>query len=314
MSNKILLFPSLNDELLSRIRFQIHKYSFFYTDKDDEEYELIDEPVESGSSINAIKDEKGLWTQDDNNLCFRRKYCLRTFQCLFGENGVACSDAILGLGIQWTSSDSRQRGVIRLGKFNSSDKILEGEAEMKFAKAQLRGEVNFSTILYLAHAGNPSENELHLANTEGYVLGELDSYTIKLDGSSSSFPIYEVSEPDQPLWYIKCDWLDPTVDALSDCLSININTAHKNYSYINRDEKNFDKQLLSEIMASAITLFIEKLRLETGYWDQIMQGENLENGSIGQAVYYFMETLGWDLSSPESTSLSARKYFDQRIQ
>ena len=67
-------------------------------------------------------------------------------------------------------------------------------------------------------------------------------------------------------------------------------------------------------MASAITVLIEKLRLDTGYWEQIMQGDNLENGSVGQAIYYFMETLEWDLSSPEATSLSARKFFDQRIQ
>ena len=67
-------------------------------------------------------------------------------------------------------------------------------------------------------------------------------------------------------------------------------------------------------MASAISVLIEKVRLEHGYWEQIMQGDSLETGSIGQAIYYFMETLEWDLSSPESTSLSARKFFDQRIQ
>lgn len=314
MANSILLFPSLNDELISRIRFQKQRFNFFYTDKNEEEYELVDEPIEAMSLINAIKDERGVWTQDDNNLCFRRKYCLRTFQCLFGENGIACSDALLGLGIQWTSPDSRQRGVISIGTFGAGDQILEVEAEKKFGKAQLRGEVNFSTILYIAKAGNPTESEMHLANTEGYVLGELDSYTIKLDGTSSTFPIYEVSEPGQPLWYLKCDWYDPTADSMADCVSINFNTAHKNYAYLDRENKNYDSQLLAEIMASAITLLIEKVRLEQGYWEQIMQGESLETGSVGQAIYYFMETLEWDLSSPESTSLSARKFFDQRIQ
>ncbi len=314
MANSILLFPSLNDELISRIRFQKQRFNFFYTDKNEEEYELVDEPIEAMSLINAIKDERGVWTQDDNNLCFRRKYCLRTFQCLFGENGIACSDALLGLGIQWTSPDSRQRGVISIGTFGAGDQILEVEAEKKFGKAQLRGEVNFSTILYIAKAGNPTESEMHLANTEGYVLGELDSYTIKLDGTSSTFPIYEVNEPGQPLWYLKCDWYDPTADSMADCVSINFNTAHKNYAYLDREDKNYDSQLLAEIMASAITLLIEKVRLEQGYWEQIMQGESLETGSVGQAIYYFMETLEWDLSSPESTSLSARKFFDQRIQ
>jgi hypothetical protein len=313
MQNNIMLYPSLDDEMISRIRFQKQRFNFYYTDKNDDEFDLVDEPIEAASSIHVIKDENGVWTQDDNNLCFRRKYCLRTFQCLFGESGIACSDATLGLGIQWTSLDSRQRGVVPVGTFDASDTILEVEANKKFGKAQLRGEVNFSTILYIAKAGNPKDNELHLANDSGYILGELDSYTIKLDGTNSSFPIYEVSDPGQPLWYIKCDWDDPTTDSLSDCVSINLNTAHKNYSYLNRDDKNFDGQLLSEIMASAITLLIEKIRLEHGYWEQIILGDELETGSVGQAIYYFVNTLGWDLTTPETTSLSARKFFDQRI-
>lgn len=313
MANDILLYPSLNEEFISKIRFQKQKYNFFYTDKNDDEYELADEPTEAMSSTYCIKDENGVWTQDDNNLGLRRKYCLRTFHCLFGENGVACKNAKLGLAIQWTSPDSRQRGVIRIGEFCATDQIMEAEAERIFGKAQLRGEVTFTTVLYIAEAGKPTENENHLANTNGYILGELDTFTIRLDGSSSAFPVFEVSEPGQPLWYVKCDWMDPTIDSFSDSVSINLNTAHKNYAYINRDEKVFDSQLLAEIMASAITLIIEKVRLEPGYWDQIMQGDSLETGSVGQAIYYFMDTLEWDLSSPDSVSLCARKFFDQRM-
>ena len=313
MQNEILLFPSLNEELIGKIRFQKQRFRFYYTDINDDEYELIDEPIEVQSTIYSIKDENGVWTQDDNNLCFRRKYCLRTFQCLFGEYGIACKSAKLGLAIQWTSADSRQRGVIRISEFGINDQILEVEAEKEFGKAQLRGVVNFSTILYIAQAGIPDDTERHLANTNGYVLGELDNYTIKLDGSSSSFPVFEVSEPGQPLWYVKCDWIDPTVDTFSDSVSINLNTAHKNYAYIDRTSKRFDSQLLTEIMASAITIIIEKARLETGYWEQIMQGNDLELGSVGQAIYYFMDTLEWDLTSPESVSLCARKFFDQRM-
>ncbi len=313
MASDIMLFPSLNEELISKIRFQNKKFYFYYTDEDDEEHELLDEQVDAFSSFYCIKDENGKWTQDDNNLCFRRKYCLRTFQCLFGENGIACKNARLGMAIQWTSSDSRQRGVVKIGEFSVDDQILETEVEHRFVKAQLRGQVNLSTVIYLAKSGNPSEEEGHLANTEGYILGELESYTLKLDGSSSAFPVFEVSEPGQPLWYIKCAWDDPTCDAFSECVSINLNTAHKNYAYIDRNQKVFDSQLLSEIMASAITLIIEKVRYDTAYWDQIMRGENLDQGSVGQAIYYFKSALGWDLSDAETVSLCARKLFDQRM-
>lgn len=312
MANEIMLFPTLSDELFSRIRFQKTRYSFFYTDRDNEEYELADEPVEAMSSINYIKDENGLWTQDEYNIGFRRKYSLRTFQCLFGPEGIACRNGRLGLAIIWTSSDSKQRGVIPIGSFSLQDQTFEATAEKLFDKAQLRGEVKFSTVLYLAESGIPEDDEQSLANENGYILGELENYTIRLDGSGSTFPIFEVSEPGQPLWYVKCDWLDPTMDTLSDCVSINLNTAHKNYRFIDRKQKYFNEQLLSEIMASAVSIIVEKARL-SGFWDSIIGNDNLEQGSVGQAIFYFYETLEWDLTTPESVSLSARKYFDQRM-
>jgi hypothetical protein len=261
----------------------------------------------------CIKDENGKWTQEDNNLCFRRKYCLRTFHSLFGEDGIACKNARLGLAVQWTSHASCQRGVIRIGEFSSNDQIMEAEVEYRFMKAQLRGLVNLTTIVYLAEAGTPEPGEEHLVNIDGYILGELDSYIVKLDGRSSAFPIYEIPNPGQPLWYIECNWDDPTCDALSECVSIFLNTAHKNYAYIDRNQKTFDSQLLCEIMASAITLIIEKVRLDSGYWDQIMRGEDLELGSVGQAVYYFKSALDWDMSDAEKISLCARKYFDKKV-
>lgn len=313
MVNEVLLYPSLNEVLSSKIRFSKKDFQFFYTDSDEEEHELENESLDQSSSVYCIKDKNGIWTQTDHNLCFRRKYCLRTFQCLFGEKGIVCQNAKLGMAIQWTSSDSRQRGIVQIGEFGIDDKIFEAEVEKKFKKAQLRGKIDFTTILYVAKSGEPNANESHLANKNGYILGELDKYTIILDGRGSSFPIFEVFDPGQPLWYVKCDWTDPTSDSFSDCVSINLNTAHKNYAYIDRTKKQYDRQLLFEIMASAITVIIEKVRQDSGgYWEQIIQGDNLEYGSVGQAIFYFYKTLGWDLNSAESISLSARKYFDRK--
>ena len=313
MANNILLFPTVNEEHLKKLRFQKSKYTFFYTDKDDEKHELNEEPVEAFSSVYCIKDEKGEWNQDKNNLGFHRKYLLRTFQHLFGEEGVVCKNAELGMAIIWTSSDSKQRGVIPIGTFKVDDKLMEVEVEEVFERAQLRGQIDFTTIIYLATSGVPNENELHLANTSGYVLGKLETFIVKLDGKGSVFPIFEVAELGQPLWYVKCDWIDPTIDLFSDCISINLNTAHKNYKYIDRKHNSFNGQLLVEIMTGAIVVIIEKVRLQVDYWEQIMNNDSLEDGSIGQAIYYFSETLEWDLSSPEMVSLCARKFFEQRM-
>ena len=66
-------------------------------------------------------------------------------------------------------------------------------------------------------------------------------------------------------------------------------------------------------MAGAVSLIIEKVRLQSAYWDQIINNDGLEEGSVGQAIFYFSDTLEWDLSTPEAVSLCARKYFEQRV-
>lgn len=312
MADNILLFPSLSEEMFKKVRFQKTKYSFFFTDRDGFEKELQDEPVEALSSIYCIKDESGAWDQDKSDFGFRRKYYLGTFQCLFGPYGVVCTDATIGMAIVWKSSDSKQRGVVPVGKFTYNDRVFDVSVEKSFGKAQLRGQVDLTTVLYIAEAGNQNEDEHHLANTVGYILGELETFSLRLDGNGSTFPVFEVAEPGQPLWYVKCDWIDPTIDSFSECVSINLNTSHKNYKYIDRTQSTFNGQLLTEIMAAAISIIVEKLR-PSAYWDQIISNDTLEEGSVGQAVYYFTETLGWDLSSPEAVSLSARKFFDQRM-
>ena len=312
MADNILLYPSLSDELIKKLRYQKTEYSFFFTDKDGLEQELQYEPIETLSSLNCIKDESGEWDQNKNDFGLRCKCCIEMFQYLFGPQGIACKNAVLGLAVVWKSSDSKQRGVIPVGTFTYDDQKLDATAEKKFVRAQLRGQVDFTTVLYIAEAGKPSKEELHLANTNGLLLGEFDTFSIKLDGSGSTFPIFEVSEPGQPLWYVKCDWSDPTTDALSDCVSINLNTAHNSFKFIDRKQSTFNNQMLSEIMASAISIIIEQLRL-SGLWDQIIRNDNLEVGSVGQAVYYFSDSLEWDLSTPESVSLSVRKFFDKRM-
>ncbi len=313
MSNKIRPYPSLNEELLSRIRFQKSPLEFFYRDKDGFDQLLTYDSEQQGSSY-YIKDDNGVWSQDTCNFGFRRRFCIKTFQCLFGENGIACKDSEIGLAVEWASPDSKQRGMVKAGKFSCKDIIMEATAEKLFNRAQLRGELKLNVILYLEKAGNPDVNEKHLANQQGYILGEIESYSVFLDGKGSVFPIYEVNEPGQPLWYVKCEWTDPTSESFEECVSLNINTGHKNYKYLDRNQKTYDSQLLCEIMASALSIIIEKVRLANGMWEQIFSNKDFESGSIGEAVYYFADTLEWDLSTPEKVSLCARKFFDKRMQ
>jgi hypothetical protein len=88
---------------------------------------------------------------------------------LFGPNGIACNNAKLGIALMWTSPDSKQRGVIPIGEIENSQRDLEFELNYEFSEAQLRGSVEFSTIIYLKEAGTPLWGEEHLANQYGCI-------------------------------------------------------------------------------------------------------------------------------------------------
>ena len=238
MAANISLFPVITDDLLGKTRFQASPYQLYYV-RDDQEYVLRTEEVDSSTIVHKVIDDEGIWSPDDYQLCIGRKYSIRTYQCLFGPNGIACNNAKLGIALMWTSPDSKQRGVIPIGEIENSQRDLEFELNYEFSEAQLRGSVEFSTIIYLKEAGTPLWGEEHLANQYGCILGELDNkFVIRLDGNGSVFPMYEIHEPGQPLWYVKCDWIDPTYDLFSDSVSIYINTAHKNYKYLDKTKEH----------------------------------------------------------------------------
>ena len=68
-----------------------------------------------------------------------------------------------------------------------------------------------------------------------------------------------------------------------------------------------------EIMASALTIIITELKQDTNYWEDTVNGNNLQRGSVSEAVYYFITTHRWDVTSTESLSISIHKFFDQRV-
>lgn len=319
MATPIFLYPSLTDDVRDSI-FQAKKYVFSYTGADGFDRDLEYETSEISGSVNCLRRD-GVWDPDKNNILVRREIALRKYRKLFGPNGLACRDAHLGLSLVWTSPDSRQRGAEPLAEFCVSEEQLderqdhtftECEIELEFPVARIRGDVNFSVILYIAKAGTPSKDETHLANEEGFVLGTFDSFVLRIDGTGSLFPVFERNEKDQPLWYVRCDWTDPTSDKFAESVSININTAHKNYKYIDRVQKTFCAQLFVEVMSAALCCIIERIRSEK-YLDQILGDEEMEPGSVGEVVRYFANTLGWDFSSPDKLSLSIRKFFDRRL-
>lgn len=313
MASAISSFPCIDEDMAQKVYFNENQYSFYY-DNGSSRCELISEKMSDDSEVYTVNDSEGIWNPNDYNIGLHRHFEFKDVNILFGENGVACTDAVIGVGIVWTSTDSKQRGVIPVGEIHNNCNKISFDADFMFEEAQLRGEILLSTILYIKKAGMVLEGEQHLANECGCILGELDFYNLKIDGNGSIFPIYEFSDKNKPLWTLSCEWEDPRYDSFSESIFININKAHKNYRKLDKSKPIvYDDQLMKEIISGALTIIIMKLQNESCWNDIALGNAEFDEGSVAQAVSYFITTLGWKVDKPESISESIRKFFDERM-
>ena len=144
-------------------------------------------------------------------------------------------------------------------------------------------------------------------------MGELAEWVVILDGSGSTFPIVVVNEPDKPLWYVDFNYSEPLVEpSEKEYIAIYLNRAHAAFPSIEKPKTKLDQALYVEFLAGALQLILQNL-MESQDWQDIQDGKNCEEGSIGQVMHYFKTTLNWDFDTPEKLSMSLRKDLEVRI-
>ncbi|SER70756.1 hypothetical protein [Salisediminibacterium halotolerans] len=311
MSIGINFFPEITDRLIQKTGVMHGSYSFSYMK--NRELDMVTKyPDESRmGDLLFFEDPNYDWNPDDFNLKVSKPLTLNNPMFLFGKNGVAPEDAELAIGVIWTCKDINLRGAKEIISFTkSSNSPLNTEIELNFKRGTLKKELNLETIVYVKTPGHPSEDEMMLGNQSGLKLGKLDKKNIVIEGNGSEFPVVEVADPLKPLWWIDCSWTDPQEDAFEEeNLKLCINRSHKNYTSVYNGKSINDSPVFIEIMASALEVIIQKTR-ESDTWEDIKRGEKNAPGSIGEAVYYFLSTFEWDVSSPERMSVSIRKYLE----
>lgn len=312
MSIPINSFPVLTPHLFQKIGYVPGEYYFYYQ-SGCETFQLNTEPISFRDDVVKVIDERCEWTADTHNIELTRDFQISIPVHLFGTNGIVCTSSKIGVAVLWTSKTSNQRGVIKVGAFSRDDSLSAFHVRHSFNAGSLIGSVNFSTILYIDTAGKPDADENHFANMAGTVLGMLDSFSIIIDGNGSVFPVVEVSVPSQPLWWVQCNWTDPIVDAFDeDNVKICINNAHRDYGMLNIKAGLKESPMLRDVIASAIAIIIQKVK-DTEFWNDTLRGNGLTDGSISQAVNYFITTFEWDYQSPEKLAISIRQDFDRRF-
>ena len=312
MSDFIPLYLRYNPEATNKI-FELQPYTFEYKDEDGLSCPLNLQSDEVRKQLFYLDDEDGIWNHLDYGFSINRKIVIKDPSLLFGKGewAVACADSTLGIAFLWSSKTSSRKSIKKIGTFAQNDPGKEFEISESFKNCSIRGEINYSIILYLESPGNPAVGEDLFVNQKGYLLGELDSITVQIDGNGSILPVFYEDVFGGSLWRVNCNWGDPATDDFSnpDFVSITINRKNPSFKYLDKKNECFNPQFANEVMASAITMIIEYLRNDKDGFSSL---NNSIYGSISDAVRYFRDKLNWDLSDPITVNKSIRDAFENR--
>lgn len=317
MVNTFNMYPILTPELIEKSGFSAERFEFSYTE-DNEDFPIgLDDVNGTDQSFSArLRDPRCVWYPESNNLIIRKSGTIENPAVLFGADGIAVSDAVIGAAIIWISSKSDQRGIIPCGNFDIKEKKFNILTEYQFEKSVIKGSIQLQLVLYLKKSGNPKDDELHLNNISGTIYGIIEQCEVFTDGNGSVFPISTVNEPGKPLWWV---YYDETADPMNDSfdeenVEIRLNRAHPCFDSLKIDASLKESPLFVEVLSSALMVIINSVRENLGPdWENTIASQDFSHGSIAEAVYYFVHKLQWDISSQTSLSKSIHTYFDKSL-
>ncbi|WP_276847190.1 hypothetical protein [Faecalibaculum rodentium] len=316
MSVKLSSYPQIGEFLLDDAGWKPGGFRFYYEAAPGEPRILTPKITEDDENISYLEDSEGNWDPDADGFTAEMQFSLKNPEVFFGKSGVVCSDAEIGVGLQWYSRESRQRGSMEGMVLNRNDRKMSGKVTVYFEPGQIRGDLTIQPLFYLKTPGVPMYNEVFLANRLGMILGipESPSILLRFDGTGSTFPIAaENLGKTAPLWTLYYDSADPETDQFSDAVALTLNRDHPAYPQINRTSTKFNPYLLIQVLASCLTQIIQKTMEDDEVWERIMSGDDLEEGSVAQAINYYAAGLDWDTSDIISLSESARMFLGRKV-
>ena len=307
MSRGVKPFPVIDEQILDSLDFNI--------DDKFNNGDLTECPAENEIILIDNKNENCLWQFNFGDLSLSRSIIINNPKILFGKNGVACTDAVLGVGIQWSSTQSRTRGCYEITQFDSNFEKIDFSINqpITFTRNSLLNYLNLQTIIYIKKAGTPTDEEMFLANDEGIILGELDFKKIRLDGNASELPIFDedVSSSTDPLWKVLLNIDNPHENMFVDSFQIFLNKNNPSYNRVNRNlPELYDSHLMDEIVASALSMLVSELRTTT-YWKEIEDNDSkILDGSTSSVVHHFIDKLNINTKNTITINESFRKLIE----
>lgn len=306
MNNLLEAFPMLDDELKENLDFSIEATHVYYNFENNiRNLSMI--PINNDTYHCYLDDEYGVWNPLEHNLNITLHILLKNKNILFdASHGIADSKSILGLAITWYCKKTNQIETKHL-----QDILLEDKNEiaidytLNFKEGELANQLSYKLIIYLKDV---SLNNSFLQNT-GMILGDLEEYTITLEGDGSIFPIELFENNKEILWRASFNYTDIYEDEFNkDNICLYLNQIHKDYFNLNIDENGKLSPLMKEVLSNFFFLFMKDLEEKGVNLNELSKADYSEiENSIANVAKYWISYLNIDFSSSLNMAMSIRK-------
>ena len=284
----MFFYPTLTTELMETAGISMTPYSFSYC-IDGTEFKLV------GKGKNTVKIDDETWKIERDGLRIRRRVMFEYPEALLGKAGIACANAEIGICIIWTNRSLKQMGTILPVSDYYAEASRVCEFDYVFGPGTVKGDLNLELQLYIGKAATViSPDEISLMNDEGVTVGILDETDLDFGSEYMEFPVAEVNDKKQPLWWLEMsDWSEPKTDLFDeDNLCIYLNSAYESCPKIAESISNID--VLVDIITTSYVMLFRRV-YDLGYLSDTINEIGLEEGSISRMLYYFKISCKYDI-------------------
>ncbi len=283
--NSLFFYPKLTDEIIDSCGLVVGKYIFEY-EYQDNTYGL----KQKGSSTIKLSDPLEIWKIESEGLSFSKTVSIAYPEVLYGENGVACTNASVGICIMWTNKTLTQTGCILPVSDITTETGRVCSFNYTFDPGTIKGDLELSIIMYLQNRASdvlPGEEKLN--NEEGVAIGEIETVVLDFNSIYMEFPIEEYNSAEEPLWWVYfSQWEDPKVDLFDkENICLFLNPYYSSCPMVGEVIKNLD--LLIDILATTFLLIFQRIAENPEDMKATQDNLGLENNSICSIMHQFIE-------------------------
>lgn len=305
---QISLYKKADTELLKRVGLKVGRTYLYYVTEGETIEINTDSDALDLDRFYQINELDSKWSPDVNELCLHQEISMDNPNLLFGKNGITMQGNIIGAAAHIYSRDSGFQKTVLFHKIKWDDKGDTFCFEYCFDAASLRGKVTIDFSFYLDDIKVPNPLQ---ASVKGMNLCENGFFSVSLivDGVGSVFPITEFAESKGPLWRLEKNWIDASEEYLDTAsVSLALNTKHPLFPELSKDQRLIQRGLMGEIMTHAISMIIQEVVLI----DKLSpDDEGIQEGTILDAVRYWIDTFEVDISSLTAIQNSLKENRDQ---